>query len=307
MVSQRDIRTFLKEDEKMKIKCEYCGNLVDDSNSVCPYCGATLPGTNRTAKKQPKTIEELKEWYVAMNLPPENVTRFFIGKDIRDPKAFGIYQDANGDFVVYKNKANGVRAVRYQGSDEEYAVNELYQRLREEIINQKNHNAERRSQRSRTTTGSIGKNLIIAFIIPIFIVILTITVLIIRDVIDFKRKIPYVNMPQGYYSYEGYEYYRQGNDWYYYTYEDDDWHHTVAEKIPGEVANDTEGQYHEDDFDGKDFKDTFWYHEPTQNSGNNSSNDRDDSYNDNDDYDWDTGWDDNDTWDTGDTDWDSDW
>ena len=50
---------------------------------------------------------------------------FFLGQDIREPRAFGIYQDADGLFVVYKNKANGERAVRYRGRDEAYAVNEL--------------------------------------------------------------------------------------------------------------------------------------------------------------------------------------
>ena len=54
---------------------------------------------------------------------------FFIGKDIKEPKAFGIYKNSAGDFVVYKNKSNGERVIRYQGTDEGYAVNELYQRL----------------------------------------------------------------------------------------------------------------------------------------------------------------------------------
>ena len=31
-----------------------------------------------TRLKKPTTIEELKEWYRLKNLPPENVTRFFI-------------------------------------------------------------------------------------------------------------------------------------------------------------------------------------------------------------------------------------
>ena len=31
---------------------------------------------------QPTTIEELKQWYAARHLPPEEVTRFFIGKNM---------------------------------------------------------------------------------------------------------------------------------------------------------------------------------------------------------------------------------
>ena len=88
----------------------------------------------------PKTIEELQAWYEARNLPPSDVTRFFIGVNYKGPKAFGIYKEGN-DFIVYKNKADGQRAVRYKGSDEAYAVNELYLRLKEEILNQKKSTA----------------------------------------------------------------------------------------------------------------------------------------------------------------------
>ena len=121
----------------MKIICDYCGSIIDENNEICPNCGGTLDGVHRFADEQPRTIAELKEWYIARNLPSEEVTRFFIGKDIREPRAFGIYQDEFGDFVVYKNKSNGERAVRYQGTDEAYAVNELYQKLKGEIADRK--------------------------------------------------------------------------------------------------------------------------------------------------------------------------
>ena len=121
----------------MKVKCDYCGQMVDEGLDTCPSCGAPVSAANRMAGGQPKTIEQLKQWYKDHNLPPEEKTRFFIGKNIKQPKAFGIYKDENGDFVVYKNKSNGERAVRYQGSDEGYAVNELYQRLRSEIAEKK--------------------------------------------------------------------------------------------------------------------------------------------------------------------------
>ena len=121
----------------MKVKCDYCGAMVDEDRTSCPQCGGKLNGVNRMASGEPRTIEDLQQWYQAHQLPPEEVTRFFIGKDVREAKAFGIYRDDNGDFVVYKNKADGTRAVRYQGSDEAYAVNELYQRLRSEIADQK--------------------------------------------------------------------------------------------------------------------------------------------------------------------------
>ena len=86
--------------------------MIEETVESCPHCGAPLSGANRTASEQPKTIDELKEWYVAHHLPPEEVTRFFIGKNITEPKAFGIYKNDVGDVVVYKNKSTGERAIR---------------------------------------------------------------------------------------------------------------------------------------------------------------------------------------------------
>ena len=64
--------------------------------------------------------------------------RFYIGENYKLPKAFGIYQDeASGDFIVYKNKADGTRVIRYQGGDEAYAVNEIYLKLQSEALRQK--------------------------------------------------------------------------------------------------------------------------------------------------------------------------
>ena len=125
----------------MKIKCEYCGNYLSDTDEKCPNCQAPNENLKRVGNEVPQTIDELKTWYEEHNLPPEETTRFFIGKDIKEPKAFGIYKDdKNGNYVVYKNKSTGERAVRYEGKDEAYAVNELYMKLKEEIQNQKELN-----------------------------------------------------------------------------------------------------------------------------------------------------------------------
>ena len=121
----------------MKIKCEYCGSMFDDTLEKCPNCGGTNNNVRRSTNDQPTTIEGLKEWYKEKGLPDEEVTRFFIGRDYKGSKAFGIYKNANGKFIVYKNKADGTRAVRYEGTDEAYAVNELLTRLKQEILEQK--------------------------------------------------------------------------------------------------------------------------------------------------------------------------
>ena len=87
----------------------------------------------------PETIEELKEWYADKRLPKESKTRFYIGRNYKYPKAFGIYKDSEtGRFIVYKNKRNGARVIRYEGLDEGVAVRELHLRLVKEIENQKN-------------------------------------------------------------------------------------------------------------------------------------------------------------------------
>ena len=117
----------------MKIKCEYCESYIEDSDEKCPFCGANNANVKRTADSTPKTIEQLKEWYAARNLPPYETTRFFIGINYTEPRAFGIYEE-NGQFIVYKNKDDGSRAVRYKGTDEAYAVNELFLKLKSEVI-----------------------------------------------------------------------------------------------------------------------------------------------------------------------------
>lgn len=127
----------------MKKVCDYCGSGYDDGLDSCPHCGAPNNFIRR-GTGVPRTIEELKQWYKDANLPPEETTRFFIGRNYTEKRAFGIYKDeSTGDFIVYKNKDNGQRAIRYQGKDEAYAVNELYLRLKEEITNQKAHQGMR--------------------------------------------------------------------------------------------------------------------------------------------------------------------
>ena len=261
----------------MQVKCNYCGALVDETSETCPKCGAPLSGAHRTAKGQPKTIEELKEWYTDHHLPPEEVTRFFIGKNITEPKAFGIYKDGNGDFVVYKNKSTGERAVRYQGADEQYAVNELYQRLKAEIADQKGNRPANTAQQPPAKKKKKKKGCLIAFIGFVILSILA-------AIFDHTP-------PNGYYIYNGTQYYHQNSSWYYYDREKDDWFPSTEEiDIDDRNAKEYQTLIH----GGKDFEETSWY-----DSGSHSDDSGWDS-----DSDWDSG---SDSWDSGDTDWDSDW
>ena len=116
--------------------CPFCGGTVRSDQKFCTSCGAENPHYVADSPRRillPKTIEELKEYCAERGMPLLRM-RFFIGEDRREPRAFGIYQ-AGDRFVVYKNKDNGNRAVRYDGPDEAYAVNEIFQKLLSECHN----------------------------------------------------------------------------------------------------------------------------------------------------------------------------
>ena len=123
----------------MTIKCSHCGRYILDTDLACPYCNQYNSQYTKNAKKEPQTISELLQWYREENLPPPFVTRVFIGMNYQEPKAFGIYYDsATRQYIVYKNKASGERAIRYCGPDEAYAVSILCAKVKEMIAYQKN-------------------------------------------------------------------------------------------------------------------------------------------------------------------------
>lgn len=207
----------------MKITCSYCNNKFNDTMETCPHCGAPNEGVVRTSASQPTTIEELAEWYKSKGLPPYEKTRFFIGIDYKKPKAFGIYKDeVSGNFVVYKNKASGERSIRYEGTDEAYAVNELFQRLKQEIIQQKAANVAKKTSSGKSKNSSSGKParpmkwyekhpVLIVFLI-LFIPMALLSTFTLVDV---------MNIPQaGYYLCDNSVYYHMSGDdrsyWYRY-------------------------------------------------------------------------------------------
>ena len=100
-----------------------------ETASPPPASGPSATESGQTIT-EPRTIEELKRYCAEKHMPLERM-RFFLDQDYREPRAFGIYRDGD-EFVVYKNKADGSRAVRYRGRDEAYAVRELYDKLLEE-------------------------------------------------------------------------------------------------------------------------------------------------------------------------------
>jgi len=273
----------------MQVKCEYCGNYIASSDENCQHCGAPNSQYRRTSNGQPTTIEELKQWYADHKLPPEEVTRFFIGKDYKGARAFGIFKDVNGDFVVYKNKSDGTRAERYRGDDEAFAVNELYQKLRQEISNQKA--ANKGSSSSSEKQAERVKKILTRVILLYFGLFLGVGILA-AVFVNLKDR-----HDEGYYRYDNHYYYYYDNNFYEYNDEEDSW-----SIYNGDLTEEPEDYFVDDDVpDSVDtFKDSEAYEKAYQNYIERQSYDDDD---------WDSGssWDSSDSWDSGSTDWDSDW
>ena len=120
---------------------------------------------NNGGTRIPQTIEELKAFCAEKGMPLEKM-RFFIGENIQEPKAFGIYRDENDRFVVYKNKADGSRAVRYSGPDEAYAVRELYLKLKSEVDLRRSPGGGSVLRKRGISTGTI---LLIVFLVLLFL------------------------------------------------------------------------------------------------------------------------------------------
>ncbi len=291
----------------MKVKCQYCGYTYEMEEDKCPGCGApnesSVAGTHIV--KDPVTIEELQEWYQKRGLPPEDVTRFFIGKDYKGAKAFGIYRDtATGNVVVYKNKADGSRAVRYNGPDEAVAVREILLKLKETISQQKSANRNRQNQGNTgrsggSYNGSSGRSRKKSKKSFHFLDVIGLGLfLFVMAGIFAMSKSP----SRGYYTYHDNTYYNLSDNWYMYDAETNDWYRTEEPFESGENWKDYyDTSYKSESYDQYRFEDTEFYSDwEAQQSSHDSDNDYD---SDDDDYDWDSG----DSWDSDGGDWDSDW
>ena len=252
--------------------CERCQKPLPDGEQVCPECGFAQEQGGIVLTRIPTTIEELREFCEEQGMPLEKM-RFFIGEDYQEPKAFGIFRDESGDFVVYKNKADGSRAVRYHGPDEAYAVRELYEKLKSEV----------ELRNGGGVSGSRGMNqsskrfvkAVLAFIIVVWLIVGTSLFFAFR------------NTPRrGYYRYHDTEYYYLDN-WYYYDTNYDNWYEVddVPEAFEESYRDYYDGESHKDSYDSWDFSETDYY----------------------DDYDWSSSSSSYDSWDSGGTDWSSDW
>ncbi len=273
----------------MDTKCEYCDGFYDDQMENCPHCGATNKHIRRVSDQIPKTIDELKQYCINNNVPVQQM-HFYIGEDYKGPKAFGIFR--NGEqVVVYKNKSDGSRAIRYAGKDEAYAVNEIYQKMRSEYANHKAANVNRirpstPPPRSAKKKG-INPGVIILICVGLFILIC----------IGYALGQP----STGYYTYNGNQYYNQRGDWYMFDDDTDDW---IPSYQPEDKMDDYfDSSYYSSDIDGYDFSDSAFYTEPSYNSDSDSYSSN--SWNNNNNWNsWNSGSDWN--WNSG-SDWNSNW
>lgn len=267
----------------MKISCEYCGQMIPETEQTCPHCGAVNGRVKRAAYGVPTTIEELRAYCRNHNLPLADM-RVFLGEDYRGAKAFGIYRDeATGNFVVYKNKADGTRAVRYEGNDEAYAVNELYLKIKERVAEQKRHLPSKGQGNPGRAGGRFVKSIFGQVIVSIIVSIIVFILLLVGG---FSA-----GPSSGYYAYGGSFYYYDSSSWYEWDIYDEEWSHTQADAELEENADDYyQSRNWRAGYEAGDFTESSWYSEEEW-----------------EDDDWDYDWDDDDSWDDSYDDWDSDW
>lgn len=281
----------------MGIKCQKCGEIYYLDSAICPLCGADNSNSNIdfSNESNPKTIEELKQWYANHNLPPKQVTRFFIGENYTGAKAFGIYKDeGTGNVIVYKNKSDASRAIRYQGTDEQYAVNQILTKLKEEILNQKSNNPIKENEYTGSSRSLGNKRKRGLKFNNLTLILIIFAIQLIPMIFSFIFSI---NQPKrGYYYYLDSYYYYQNGSWYEY---DNRRGWGIAYGVDDLRKNYSTYYRSSSNIYGIDsFENSTYYVEPSTYSSSDSSS----SWS-SDDYSWSS----DDSWDSGSTDWDSDW
>jgi len=281
-------------------RCPHCGALILPNEKFCSQCGAPLTGAADTAGAantgeqtpanaavagssgwqpgtRPRTIEQLQDFCAYNEMPLERM-RFFVGEDYREARAFGVYRE-DRRFVVYKNRSDGSRVVRYDGPDEAYAVGELYDKLLDECHRRDIWPDGKPADLEKRRKSEKRRRIAIAVVAVLLIGTLGYI---------FYRIGAKMHAYDGYYRFESPGiYYCYGDDWYY--SDDSDWVRT--DDVPYDNYDDRADYYIGDTYDSSwgysDFEQSQAWAQIQEESRTSS-----DDYN---------------SWDSGDTDWDSDW
>ena len=273
-----------------KHTCEYCGAPLRTEDQVCPNCGAPNPFCQPQEKPEeakqysvyyPQTIRDLQIYCSERGMPLEKM-RFFVGQDFQEPRAFGIYQD-DGEFVVYKNKADGSRAVRYRGKDEAHAVSELYEKLMQECYNRGIYPDGKPVDLSRTENPSASHRSRAAGLMRSAVSLVVAASMVYGVYAYVHGLVSHQN--DGYYRYDNEVYYRYGDDWYL-DNGNGSWTTLDYEPIT-DYSDYYAGDQYDSSWGGTDFRESKQWEQIQESDSSDSS-----------DYD---------SWDSNDTDWDSDW
>ncbi|MBQ1371968.1 MAG: hypothetical protein IIY70_03460 [Oscillospiraceae bacterium] len=219
-----------------KCVCGSCKVKYSNKLDNCPNCGALNPAhipveaATEYNFRMPKTLRELEQLLEDNRLSPSNI-RLHLREDYPGPLCCGIFQDGEGNFVVYKNRIDGSRLVRYRGPDESYAVGELVDKMLEQVeVRRALHVVLPHEQGSMTVQKdsapkgkkpgrSSGKRRskikwnYLGLFSPLLIVLL------LWVVMNWNSTKP------GYYLYQNSYYYYQDSDWF--VYQGDTWFPTV--------------------------------------------------------------------------------
>lgn len=258
--------------------CPYCYAEMNDTDLTCPNCGKTIITLDELSKKEPKTIEELQVYCDLHHIPLAKM-RFFLGINVHQPKVFGIYRE-DDQVIVYKNKSDGTRSIRYKGTNEAEAVKIILDKIYDErdirIVNGITP-AKKREEQRRKAKISLGEKIAVGFTIAMIATGIYLT----------------VTTSNGYYTYNNNHFYNQNNHWYQFIV--DDWYPVSDDFYDSDFY-----AHYDDYYDGGSYHSNYEY----SNFEDSDYYEESDSWFDDDSDDW-SDW--GDSWDFGDTDWDSDW
>ena len=122
--------------------------MIEETADKCPFCGATNNAVKRTADKTPKQSPNYSSGIRTDTCRRMRQQDFLLASIIRNQKHLVFIRMATSSLYTKQGKRR--TCIRYQGTDEAYAVNELYLKLKSEILNQKANNQTRKQQQTLT-------------------------------------------------------------------------------------------------------------------------------------------------------------